>query len=295
MNSRRLQHFLAVFENRSFSRAAEKLHVTKPALTKSIQLLEEELNVKLFERTASGVLPTRYADTLSLHAKMIEAEMNNAAREIARLSGAVKGEVKVGATPSVASYLLPRAVLKLQDRRPSITYKVTEGLMEQLLALLRTGELDFVIGGWAPGAYPGLTSEFVHREDVRVFASAAHPLARRSAVTLKELLDFAWVLPPPDQFWLQLFERAFVSSDLQSPVASAVTNSVGFIRALLEDEKHLCALPANLLAGDIRAGTIVPIDVPELSISIDITATFRNRDYHLSACRLFMDTLKSAC
>src|SRR3712207_6617489 len=120
MNSVRLQRFLAIYEHRSFGRAAAELHVTQPALTKSIQLLEEELNVKLFERTASGVVPTIYGEALSLHAKVIEAEMKNAAREIATLSGAIKGEVTVGVTPSVATDIIPRAFLKLQKERPGI-------------------------------------------------------------------------------------------------------------------------------------------------------------------------------
>ena len=293
MNSRRLQHFLAVYEQRSFSRAAEQLHVTKPALTKSIQLLEEELNVKLFERTASGVIPTRYAETLSMHAKMIEAEMSNATREIARLSGAVMGEVKVGVTPSVAAHLLPLTFLRLQAKRPGITFKVTEGMMEQLIPLLRNGELDFVIGGWAPGVYPDLATEFVQREDVLVFAGAQHPLAKESEVPLKALLDFAWLLPPHELFWVQLFEMTFVSNGLQPPNPVVVTNSVSFIKTMLHEDKYLCALPKNVLISDLEAGSVVAIPVSEVAISIDITATYRKRDYHLAACGMFKDVLKS--
>ncbi len=295
MNSRRLQHFLAVFEHRGFGRAAEELHVTKPALSKSIQLLEEELNVVLFERTASGVVPTLYADTLALYAKAVEAEMRNASREIARLSGAMKGEVKVGITPSVAAYLMPRTFLKLQDERPSITFNIVEGIMDHHLLALRQGDLDFVIGGWVPGVYPDLATEVVQRDDVRVFAGAKHPLAGKKNVPLKSLLDYAWVLPPPTQFWLQLFEKSFVSQGLQPPIPNAVTNSPSFIKATLLDHKYLSALPARSLNNEVQFGEIVALPVAEMAIAIDITVSYRKRDEHLTACNMFIAALKTAC
>ena len=129
MSLRRLHHFLGVYEHGSLGRAAEALHLTQPALSKSIQQLEASLDVKLFERTPVGVVPTIYGDTLSRHAKVIEAEIRNAEREIAIMRGGSKGEVSVGVTPSIAANLMPHTVLKLHDEKPDIQVRVLESTL----------------------------------------------------------------------------------------------------------------------------------------------------------------------
>lgn len=295
MNSVRLQRFLAIYEHRSFGRAAAELHVTQPALTKSIQLLEEELGVKLFERTASGVVPTLYGEALSLHAKVIEAEMKNAAREIATLSGAVKGEVTIGVTPSVAADLIPRAFLKLQAERPGITVNVIEGLMEHHVPALRRGELDLVIGGWVRGDHPDLTTEILMRDEVLIFAGEDHPLAELASVPWKSLFDYPWVMPPHSQFWVQSLDQAFAARGLQPPVPAATTNSAGFIRAMLLRNLYLSALPARLLVNETRSGRIIALAMEGLDVGFDITMTYRTQVVRLPAFNYFVDTLKAAC
>jgi DNA-binding transcriptional LysR family regulator len=295
MNSVRLQRFLAIYEHRSFGRAAAELHVTQPALTKSIQLLEEELNVKLFERTASGVVPTIYGEALSLHAKVIEAEMKNAAREIATLSGAVKGEATVGVTPSVAADLIPRAFLKLQKERPGIKLTILEGLMEHHVPALRRGELDLVIGGWVRGNHPDLTTEVLMRDDVLVFAGEDHPLADLAEVKMDQLYDYPWVMPPHSQFWVNSFEQAFASQGLAAPQHAATTNSPGFIRAMLLRNLYLSALPARLLINETRGGRIIALPVKELSVQFEVTLTYRTQVVRLPAFNTFLEMLRSVC
>ena len=295
MNSVRLQRFLAIYGHRSFGRAAAELHVTQPALTKSIQILEEELNVKLFERTASGVVPTVYGEALSLHAKVIEAEFKNAAREIATLSGAIKGEVTVGVTPSVAADLIPRAFLKLQKERPGVKVNVLEGLMEHHVPALRRGELDLVIGGWLRGNHPDLTTEVLMRDDVLVFAGEDHPLADLPEVKMEALYDYPWVMPPQTQFWMHSFEQAFASQGLKTPEPAATTNSSGFIRAMLLRNLYLSALPARLLINETRGGRIIALPVKNLSVGFEVTLTFRTQVVRLPAFNMFLEMLHSVC
>lgn len=291
LNSRRLEHFLAVYEHRSFGRAASVVHVSQPALSKSIQLLEEELGVQLFERATSGVLPTIYGEALAGHAKVIQAEMQNAAREIATLSGANSGEVLIGATPSVAADLLPRVFEALQKSRPGIRLRVIEGLMEDHIPALRRGELDVFVGGWASDAHPDLSTKLIMRDQIRIFAAADHPLAGKSAVALPDLLTHPWILPPPTQFWVDQVMQIFVSSGLTPPVPHAVANSAGFIKAVLLQQDFLSALPARLLCAEVAGDSVVAIDVKELSVSVNITATYRRQAIRLSAFEVFMKVL----
>lgn len=295
MNSVRLERFLAIYKHRSFGRAAAELNVTQPALTKSIQLLEEGLGVQLFERTPSGVVPTVYGEALSLHAKVIEAEMRNATREIATLSGAAKGEVTVGVTPSVAADLIPRAFLRLQAERPGVGLKVIEGLMENHLPALRRGDLDMVIGGWVRGSHPDLTTDFLMRDEVLIFAGEDHPLAALETVPREALLDYPWVMPPNTQFWVQGFEQDFVTRGLAPPEAAATTNSAGFIKAMLLQNLYLSALPARLLVNDTRDGLIVALNVPDFAVRFDVTLTYRTQTARLPAFTSFIETLRRVC
>lgn len=295
MDSRRLRHFLAVYEHGTLGRAAAALHVTQPALSKSIRQLEQELKAKLFERTPSGVVATLHGQTLSLHAKVIEAEMRNAEREIAALSGAAKGTVTVGVTPSVAADLMPRIFMKLHAERPGISVKVIEGLMENHAPALRRGELDVIVGGWMRGMHPDLVTEIVLREQIFVFAGAHHPLVSRSSVALSSLLEYQWILPPHTQFWLDLFERTFVSSGLRPPMPAAVTNSANFIKTMLLRDSYLSALPGQLVLNERQAGAILPLSVTGMDIAMDITATYRKRDVHPGVFNAFMSALKGTC
>lgn len=293
MNSVRLQRFLAIYEHRSFGRAAAQLNITQPALTKSIQLLEEELGVRLFERTSSGIVPTVYGEALSLHAKVIESELSNAAREIATLSGAVKGEVRLGATPSVAADLIPRAFLKLQKERPGIAVTVIEGLMEHHVPALRRGELDLVIGGWVRAHHPDLTTELLMSDEVLIFAGEDHPLAELSEVPWSTLFDYPWVMPPRTQFWVQGLEQAFAAKGLGLPQPAATTNSALFIRSMLLRNLYLSAVPARLLVNETRSGRIIALAVPDLEVRFDVTLTYRTQVARLPAFNYFVETLKS--
>jgi len=295
MNSVRLTRFLAVFEQRSFGRAAVELHVTQPALSKSIQLLEEELRVKLFERTASGVVPTIYGEALSLHAKAIEAEMKNAEREIATMSGALKGEVTIGVTPSVAADLIPRAFIKLRADWPGIALNVVEGLMDHHIPALRRGELDLIVGGWTRGSHSDLTVEGLMRDRVLVIAAPHHPLAGQRGVSLAALAEHPWVMPPHSQFWVAAFESVFVAAGLAAPEAAGVANSPGFLIEAVRTGAYLTVLPEALVLRQIEAGAVVVLDVAALDIGFDVTVTYRTRVVHLSAFNIFLRLLKELC
>jgi DNA-binding transcriptional LysR family regulator len=292
MNSVRLYRFLAVYKHRNFGRAARELNITQPALTKSIQQLEEELGVQLFSRSVHGVAPTMFGEALLVHARLVDSELKNAAREIAILKGAIKGEVTVGATPSVTTDLLPRAFVRLQEDRPSIRLNIVEGLMETLLPALRRGELDLVIGGWVRENHADLASEKLMSDRIMVFASEDHPLAEQDIVAWNSLLDYPWVLPPQSQFWLRGVEMALAQHGLKLPDSVATSNSPGFIRAMLLRNLYVSVLPARLLINDTRSGRIVALQVDGLTEEFEIHLTYRVHAARLPAFEMFVDTLK---
>lgn len=294
MDSRSLKRFLAVYELGSIGAAAEALHLSQPALSKSIHQLEEQLGTRLFERTPVGVVPTIFGETLSLHAKVIETEIRNAVREIQTLTGATKGEMSVGVTPSIAAHIMPRVALKMHEERPGIHVKVIEGLMEDNIPALRLGELDMVVGGWTQGMHADLVTEPVIQDEARIFCSARHPLAGKK-VSLQTLCDYPWAMAPYTQFWLDMFEKAFVARGLNPPMADIVANSALFIREVLLGNEFLTFLPAQLLVRDVEQGLIVPLATERISAPINIMACYRERAVHPSAFNVVLSTLKEVC
>ena len=277
LDSRRLKHFLAVYDLRSIGQAAEKLFLTQPALSKSIRQLEEDLEVKLFDRTPLGVVPTVYGDALAQHARVIRSEMRHAETEIANLRGAVKGHVTVGCGPSVAASLMPLATEKLRKAKPGIRFTIIEGLVDTILPALRRGEIDLAVGAWPRPADSDVTAETLVRDRVCVVAGPRHPLTRKKAVELSDLLEFPWVLPPESQRFRQLLEETFLAKGLSPPVPTVTSNSATFIRTMLLDNVSLSFLPVQSLPLRNRSSTLVALPVAGLSREIEVTITFRER------------------
>ena len=277
LDSRRLKHFLAVYDMRSMGHAAPKLFLTQPALSKSIRQLEDDLNVKLFDRTPLGVVPTVYGDALAQHARVIRSEMRHAETEISNLRGAVKGHVAVGVGPSVAASLMPLATALLRKSKPGITLTVIEGLVDTVLPALRHGEIDLAVGAWPRPADSDISAETLIGDRVCVVAGPRHPLTRKQPVEMSDLLEYPWVLPPENQRFRQLLAETFLSKGLSLPVPAVTSNSANFIRTVLLDNQSLSFLPLQSLPLRQRASTLVPLDVPGLSREVDVTIAVRQR------------------
>lgn len=295
MDSRRLRHFLAVFEHGSLGRAAEVLNLTQPALSKSVHQLEEELGVKLFDRTPFGVVPTVYGKTLSHHAKIIQSEMHHAEREIASLTGATKGEIVVGVGPGAAVGLMPAAALRLQQERPNVQITVIEGLADDHIPALRRGEIDLAVGNWPSVTDPNLTCEVLARDKVVVVAGSKHPLADMD-VQIAQLLEYPWALPSRSQIWRECLDQHFTAKGLTPPVPRMIAaNAAGFLRALILQSDYLTLLPRHLISFEERAGLVSLIDIEEIAIDVEISVTYRDRPSMSPACQLLVRALGEIC
>jgi len=292
LDSRRLRHFLAVYDLRSIGQAAEKLYVTQPALSKSIRLLEQDLKVKLFDRTPLGVVPTVFGELLAQHAKVIRSEMRHAELEICNLRGAVKGHVSVGVGPSIAANLLPAATQRLRKARPGIHLTVIEGLVDQLIPALRRGEIDLAIGGWPRVADSDLTAEVLTHDHVCVMCGPRHPLVGHERVELGDLLEFPWALPPETQRWRQLLGETFLASGLPAPSPALVSNSAAYLRTVLFDSHFLSYLPLQGLPTAARASTLVALPCPGLTRRIEVTVTYRERAVLSPAAQAILSAMR---
>ncbi|MBI1203144.1 MAG: LysR family transcriptional regulator [Rhodopseudomonas sp.] len=284
----RLQQFLCVIERGSIGRAAIALGMSQPALSKSLQRLEEVLAVKLFDRTPQGIVPTVFGQTLAAHARAILTEVRHAEDEINALQGRNSGRVRVGAGPSIIAQVLPRTIQAFLVEQPDTRVIVREGLIEELLAALVTADIDIAVVSNARGIDEDV---FVHkpvrRDSLSVVAAASHPLARAGRCRLAELSAYRWVLPDRNEPVRHRFEAVFRAVGLSAPEPTVETNSALCMTSLVRDGGFLTWMPRLLIEDDRGAEPLVPIEVDDIAWERQLYVCWRRTTTQLPACARF--------
>lgn len=203
---RHVRAFLAVAHWRSFTRASIELHVSQPALTVQIQQLESSLGTRLFERNKRTVALTQAGQDLMgpLERLLADAEsIADASRDIQALR---RGIVRVAAVPSIAATLLPAVLVEFCQSYPNVTVRLRDSV-GNLMELVRSGEVDFGIGGDVQRDR-AVTVEELYVEPMCVFAPLNHPLAAFDQVTLAQVSKYPTILPQQFSSLRAILDRA---------------------------------------------------------------------------------------
>ncbi len=181
-----LRYIVAVARERHFGRAAEACHVSQPTLSVAIKKLEEELDVRIFERGASEISVTPLGDEIVRQAQSV-IEQASAIKEIAkRGKDPLAGTLRLGLIYTIAPYLLPALVKGVIERYPQMPLMLQENFTSKLLEMLRTGELDCAVLA-EPFPDAGLAVAPLYDEDFMIAVPASHPFAERSEISAEEL------------------------------------------------------------------------------------------------------------
>ena len=176
MQFQQLQYFVAVAETRHFTRAAELVHVAQPSLSQQIKALERELGADLFLRARGNIALTDAGEALLPLARRILADADTARHEVQELVQLRSGRVRLGATPSLCTGLLPDVLRAFHDRYPGIRLMIEEGGSHDLVRLLARGALDLALVVLPlPSPSPALTTVELLREDLVVVSSPEAP------------------------------------------------------------------------------------------------------------------------
>ena len=142
MNLQQLEYIVAVDAHRHFAKAANSCFVTQPTLSMMIQKLEEELNIRIFERSHKPVIPTREGEEVIRRAQQILAEVNHLKEYVTTLKDDISGSLRIGIIPTLAPYLLPLFLKSFADAYPKLKLFIQEMITDDILTLLHRGELD---------------------------------------------------------------------------------------------------------------------------------------------------------
>ncbi|MFI6048653.1 LysR family transcriptional regulator [Streptomyces violascens] len=196
MQFQQLLYFVAVAETRHFTRAAERVHVSQPSLSQQIKALENELGAELFSRARGNIALTDAGEALLPLARRILADADTARIEVQELAQLRRGRVRLGATPSLCTGLLPDVLRAFHDRHRGIQLLIEEGGSHDLVRELARGALDLaLIVLPLPTGSPALTTIELLQEDLVVVSSAAEaPPGSGSSVRVADLRDAPLVM-----------------------------------------------------------------------------------------------------
>ncbi|SDK11742.1 pca operon transcription factor PcaQ [Billgrantia gudaonensis] len=259
---RHLQAFLEVARQRSFARAADRLAITQPGMSKTIRELEEILEASLFERTARGVALTQAGLTLLRHA-------GPALRALEEGIGAVGGSgqgarwLNVGALSTVESRLLPEAVRRFQaDGPPGVGINVVSGPSAFLLSRLRRGELDLVVGRMTEAReIRDLAFEHLYYERLLLVVRAGHPLAGVDPLPAEALVAHPWILPPPQTTLRQQVDSFCVRHALALPETLLETLSLPLGQGVTLGSDAIWVVPEEAVRAALDEERLVELGV----------------------------------
>jgi DNA-binding transcriptional LysR family regulator len=188
MELRHLRYFIGVAEEENVSRAALKLHVSQPALSRQIRDLEDELGFLLLERSAKSVRLTEAGRAFLIEARAVLQRAEDAVKAARAIATGGSGELHVGYAPSLTARILPPALRAFQAQLPSVRVKLHDFSTEEMLAGLREGKLQiaFVVR-LTPAMLRGLHFQELARDPMCLAVAPKHPLAGRRTVTLAEV------------------------------------------------------------------------------------------------------------
>lgn len=265
MNLRQLEHFLAVVEHGSISRAADAAGVSQSGLTKSIRNLEASVGGELLERLPRGVRPNALGEALVLRSTRILAQLRDAEAELRDLRQGATGTLAIGAGPSWLRRCLPQAVAQVLASCPHGRLRVRGGFDAELVAALKQGEVDLVVAASqeAEGDRELVVHPLTHDRQA-VVASAGHPLLAVREPDLAALDAHGWILPGRGMAQRQRFEASWWMCGRKPPEPAIEATSVSFMLEVVRATRLLSFATSSILGAE-RIEGIAFLDVPQLT------------------------------
>ena len=260
MTFEQLRIFLAVVEHMHFTRAADALYLTQPAVSAAIQNLEEEYGVKLFDRLGRHIEITEAGKLLEVEAQKILDQVALTERGLRELNNLQRGELKLGSSLTVGNYWLPEKISSFKHNYPGIVVNCTLGNAEEICAGTAAGmfDLGFVTGDVKRSLQTSLAQEVVGSERLQIVVGKSHPWFGKTEISLDELLTTTWVMREPGSGPQQIFEKALQSWGVDPTQLNVVLvlNSSEMVRAVVESGVGAAAIPELMVKKEIQLGML---------------------------------------
>lgn len=265
-----VEALIAMREAENFTLAARRLGIAQPTVHRAITQLEQEAGRTLFERTGHGMLATRAAQALADAARLAFAELDQAAADVAEMTGREVGRIVVGAMPLSQSSVLPAAIARFRAARPTLPILVHDGHYDELLAGLRRGDIDLLIGALRdPAPVADVEQRWLFDDDVALVARPGHPILSEAAIGPELLAGYPWVVNRDGTPIRAHFDRLFAGGE--RPRSIVESGSVVLTRELLAASDHLGCVSRLQAEAEEGALAILPFAMPDTLRTIGLT------------------------
>src|SRR5699024_383055 len=259
---RSIKILLSLAETQNMTHTAAQLNMTQPGLSKWLKDFEEELGLPLFERHARGLRPTPYGRALLSHAQRIDKQIQRARGDMTALRQGKSGRLIIGTSGAASSHTVPDAVLNLLQQMPDIDIELTESTLDRLITQLTQGEVDVVVGRYAPELHVTmLEREILYEDPICLIARANHPVLQSAQPQWDDLMRYHWLIWPKGTQIRNAFEEALDAANQMHPPHTLVSNSITANLALLSSSDMIAVVShraAQRIAQN-RSFAILPI------------------------------------
>jgi len=291
MELRDIEYFGVIAERGNMRRAAEALGLTPPALSKSLRRLESSMEAKLVERTGKGVRLTSLGAALAGQAQRMRLTMDDITREVSDINGGRTGHLRIGAGPTDCEYL-PAACAQLMRESPRLTIDIIISDNDELVPLIRGGELDLGLNYIPPVPYDGIEQLIVLKDEYVAYASAGHPLAKRKELRLSDLVGEVWTSSTANYPPKQRLKQTFADRGLPEPRFAMQTRSPRLRLQFIAQSRLLGFGPKRTLDMAAKSFGLRILPVKELTSPRPVGVMYRKGAYLPPAARRLVELLK---
>jgi DNA-binding transcriptional LysR family regulator len=283
-----LQVFLTVATEKSFSRAAEKLLRTQPAISLALQRLELELGEKLIDRSGKELILTDAGRTVLEYARRFQSLQQELDNSIAELRDNSAGRLTIGANESTTLYLL-RHIERYREMYPKVKVQVRRSLSSKIPSELLDGNLELGVISYDPGD-ERIRSKIIYTDSLSFIVSPKHRFARRKTVHIAELGSETFiahnVVSPYRDLVLRQFQGHKVPLCMEVEMPTIET-----IRKLVQNDVGVAFLPRMCVEQEIEQGTVCEVEVKELHVERKIRLVYPTRRALSHAAKAFLEVV----
>jgi DNA-binding transcriptional LysR family regulator len=291
-----VEAFVTIVRKGGFTRAAAALHLSQPAVSRRVRLLEHEVGAPLFERSPSGGVLTDAGRAFLPPAEALLAAMRDVRDAVASLQAADRGAVTLTLVGTLAGSSLTAALRRFRDAHPGVDLRLRTALSTEVSALVRRGDATLGLR-YGVDPHPDLLSTTLHDEPLVPVCAPHHRLARVRRVTPVALAEERWItFPPPAGGGAEpsaaAVERSLAASGVP-PGERVLIDSLTAQKRMVEAGFGLALLQASSVDEELRAGTLAVLRVPALRASVPIVLVQRRRAFLSGAARALLAVLSA--
>jgi DNA-binding transcriptional LysR family regulator len=291
MEVRQLQTFCVLAEELNFTRTAERVHTVQSNVTSQIKSLEEELGVPLFDRLGKRVVLTEAGHRLRPYAEKALAAMDQGHRAV-KFGTEPAGPLHIGAPESVLTYRLPEVLKLFRKRYPKVDLFFHPDSQQKLADALESGKLDLAISMSDCFAGPQLNSLRMRTEDIHIFGTPNHPLAKAKKVYLKDLTDQNLLLTEAGCGYRNILDTQLASANVR-PQNVTEFSSIEAIKQCVTAGMGLGLLPEIVIADELKKKQFTALNWQGPKMSIATSIVWHKDKWMSPGMQAFLDVLKT--